>query len=93
MRKQLTLALATLSVAVAGTIGLAQIKALTLNEMVDVADGAIHGQIVGSDVFRIDDPVDVVAGLVVAGDGAGCERFHRWRRRLHGWGLPQLVGR
>ena len=58
MRKQLTLGLATLSVAVAGTIGLAQIKALTLNEMVDVADGAIHGQIVGSDVFRIDDPVD-----------------------------------
>ena len=58
MRKQITLGLSALAVAAATTIGMAQIRALNLGEMVDLADDAIHGTIVNSQVFRIDDPVD-----------------------------------
>jgi hypothetical protein len=36
----------------------AQIKSFTLEEMVATADGAVHGQIVASRVFRVDHPVD-----------------------------------
>jgi len=36
----------------------AKIKALTLPEMVDIADDAVVGQITQRDVFRIDHPVD-----------------------------------
>ena len=36
----------------------AQIKSFTLEEMVATADDAVHGQIVGSRVFRVDHPVD-----------------------------------
>jgi len=36
----------------------AKIKAMTLPEMVDMADGAVVGQITQRDVFRIDHPVD-----------------------------------
>ena len=36
----------------------AQIKHFTLEEMVQTADGAVYGQIVGSRAFRVDHPVD-----------------------------------
>ncbi len=36
----------------------AQIQRLSLEEMVDLADGAILGTIVDSQVFRVDDPID-----------------------------------
>lgn len=36
----------------------AQIKHFTLEEMVQTADGAVYGQIVGSRPFRVDHPVD-----------------------------------
>jgi len=36
----------------------AQIKSFTLEEMVQTADGAVFGQIVGSRAFRVDHPVD-----------------------------------
>lgn len=37
---------------------LAQIKSFTLEEMVQTADDAVYGQIVGSRVFSVDSPVD-----------------------------------
>jgi len=36
----------------------AQIRSFTLEEMVDVADDAVHGEIVSSEVFRVDSPID-----------------------------------
>ena len=36
----------------------AQIKSFTLEEMVQTADQAIYGQIIGSRVFRVDSPID-----------------------------------
>lgn len=50
--------LAALALAAAGTRGVAQIKAYTLDEMVQEADQAVHGQIVASRVFRVDHDVD-----------------------------------
>jgi len=43
---------------VLGAASLAQIKSFTLDEMVETADQAIYGQIIGSRSFRVDNPVD-----------------------------------
>ena len=58
MKKLYPLALGTLVLAITGTLGVAQIKAYTLDEMVGEADQAVHGQIVGSRVFRVDHAID-----------------------------------
>ncbi len=58
MRKQLSIGLAALSLTAAATIGMAQIKSMNLEEMVELADDSIHGQIVNHHVFRVDDPID-----------------------------------
>ena len=58
MRKIHLFGLSALVLGLAGTAGLAQIKELTLPEMVADTDNAIYGEIVGSHVFRIDHPVD-----------------------------------
>jgi hypothetical protein len=52
------LSLSALVLAAAGTIGLAQIQKLTLDEMVAATDHAVFGEIVGKRVFRVDHPVD-----------------------------------
>ena len=49
---------ATLVLAALGAFAPAQIKRLTLPEMVQDADQAIYGQIIGSHAFRLDDPID-----------------------------------
>ncbi|HEX6884944.1 MAG TPA: hypothetical protein VF530_16330, partial [Planctomycetota bacterium] len=41
-----------------GVSALAQIRSFTLEEMVQHADQAIHGQILASRVERIDSPID-----------------------------------
>jgi hypothetical protein len=43
---------------IAGAAGWAQIKSLTLEEMVASADNAVYGTIVSSHVFRVDHPID-----------------------------------
>jgi hypothetical protein len=61
MRKFPTLLCAATAALLAGALGVvpkAQIKMFTLDEMVDTADGAIHGQIIDRQVFRVDDPLD-----------------------------------
>ena len=58
MRKQLSIGIAALSLTAAATIGMAQIKAMNLDEMVETADSAVHGQIIDRHVFRVDDPID-----------------------------------
>jgi len=50
--------LPALALAAAGSIGLAQIESLTLEQMVQKTDSAIVGKIVASKVFRVDHPVD-----------------------------------
>ena len=50
--------MSSLSVTAAGTIGLAQIERLSLDQMVQKTDGAIVGTIVQAKVFRVDHPVD-----------------------------------
>ena len=40
------------------TLGLAQIKKYTLDEMVDEMDNAVYGEIVNRHVFRVDHPID-----------------------------------
>jgi len=50
--------LGALVLATLGTLGLAQIKEFTLQQMVDQVDNAVWGEIVGSRTFRVDDPVD-----------------------------------
>jgi hypothetical protein len=49
--------LAALAVAFCA-VAAAQIRSLSLEEMVELADGAILGTIVDTEVFRVDDPVD-----------------------------------
>jgi len=58
MRKQLSIGCAALSLSAAAAIGMAQIKAMNLEEMVDTADTAVYGQIIDRHVFRVDDPID-----------------------------------
>lgn len=52
------MALAALALSGAATLSLAQIRSMNLEEMVEVADGAIHGTIVNARVFRVDHPAD-----------------------------------
>ena len=52
------LGLATLLVAALAAAAPAQIKAFTLEEMVQTSDQAIYGQIIGSRAWRVDSPVD-----------------------------------
>jgi hypothetical protein len=40
------------------SLGLAQIKKYTLDEMVGEMDNAVYGEIVNRQVFRVDDPID-----------------------------------
>jgi len=47
-----------LALAAAGTVGLAQIERLTLDQMVQKTDNAVAGTIVKSKVFRVDHPID-----------------------------------
>lgn len=56
--KTLFSCLAALSLTAAGTIGLAQIERLSLDQMVQRTDGAIVGTIVQAKVFRVDHPID-----------------------------------
>ncbi len=56
MKKLSTLALAALALGTAASLGPAQIKELTLPEMVAEADGAVYGEIVASQVFRRPSP-------------------------------------
>ena len=50
--------LTALSVLAAGTIGLAQIERLSLEQMVQRTDDAVVGTIAQTKVFRVDHPVD-----------------------------------
>jgi hypothetical protein len=50
--------LSALAVVAAGTVGLAQIERLSLDQMVQKTDGAIVGTIQSSKVFRVDDAID-----------------------------------
>ena len=50
--------LPALALAAAGTVGLAQIERLTLDQMVQKTDNAVAGTIVKSKVFRVDHPID-----------------------------------
>jgi hypothetical protein len=50
--------LPVLALAAAGTVGLAQIERLTLDQMVQKTDNAVTGTIVKSKVFRVDHPID-----------------------------------
>ena len=47
-----------LFLAALGLTSPAQIKSFTLEEMVQTADGAVYGQIVGSHVIRVDSAID-----------------------------------
>jgi hypothetical protein len=58
MKRSIASALAGVALAAAGTMGVAQIKAFTLKEMVLEADQAVHGQIVASRAFRVDHDID-----------------------------------
>ena len=51
-------ALAASALLAAGSVGLAQIERLTLDQMVQKTDDAIVGTITQSKVFRVDHPVD-----------------------------------
>ena len=50
------LGLATLLMAVVAPAASAQIKKFDLDEMVEVMDGAVYGEIVATQSFRIDTP-------------------------------------
>ena len=58
MKKAISYGLAGLFLAAAASLGIAQIKRLTLTEMVGISDKAVQGQIVGSRVFKVDHPTD-----------------------------------
>ena len=58
MRKTPSLWLSTLLLGALGAVSLAQIKSFTLDEMVETADQAIYGQIIGSHSFKVDSPAD-----------------------------------
>src|SRR5262245_49547618 len=48
----------TLLLGALGAVSLAQIRSFTLEEMVEKADDAVYGQIIGSRAFRVDSLVD-----------------------------------
>lgn len=58
MKKVHTLGLSALALAALGTLGLAQIKELSLTEIVTESDEAVFGEITRAHVFRVDDPLD-----------------------------------
>lgn len=58
MKMSRSFGLGALVLATLGTLGLAQIKEYTLQQMVDEVDNAVWGEIVGQRTFRVDDPVD-----------------------------------
>ena len=58
MKRTLTLALAGLALGTVASLGTAQIRALDLTEMIEVADGGLHATITNRRVFRVDHPVD-----------------------------------
>lgn len=58
MKKAISYGLAGLILAASASLGIAQIKRLTLPEMVGIADKAVYGQILGSRVFKVDHPID-----------------------------------
>ena len=58
MKKITSLGLASLLLGAVSAVSLAQIKHFTLEEMVQTADQAVYGQIIGSRVLRVIDPAD-----------------------------------
>src|SRR5690349_101294 len=58
MRKFPSLWLSSLLLGALGVVSVAQIKSFTLEEMVQTADQAVYGQIIGSRVFRADSATD-----------------------------------
>lgn len=58
MRKFPSLWLSSLLLGALGVVSVAQIKSFTLEEMVQTADQAVYGQIIGSRVFRADSASD-----------------------------------
>jgi hypothetical protein len=58
MVKPLQIALTALVLGAATLLAPAQIKEYSLREMVMTADGAVHGQIINSVVFRVDSEID-----------------------------------
>jgi len=58
MRTILRVLCGTLLLGATATVATAQIRRLTLEEMVQASDQAIYGQIVGSRAWRVDSPVD-----------------------------------
>ena len=58
MKFTLTPLVLAASVLALGALGTAQIKALTLDEMVTQTEGCVFGSITGQEVFVIDHPVD-----------------------------------
>ena len=54
----LRLGITTLFLVALGAVAPAQIRSLSLEEMVQKADQAIYGQIIGSRAWRVDSPVD-----------------------------------
>lgn len=58
MKRFLSLTLLLAGAALIGSPSSAKIKALTLPEMVELADGAVYGQILQREVFRVDHPID-----------------------------------
>lgn len=58
MSKIHRIGLSAILLGLAGAAGFAQIKSLTLEEMVGSADNAVYGTIVSSRVFRVDSAID-----------------------------------
>ncbi len=58
MVKPFHIALTALVLGAATVLAPAQIKEYSLKEMITTADGAVHGQIINSVVFRVDSEVD-----------------------------------
>ncbi len=58
MKKSRMFGLGALALAALGTLGLAQIKEYSLQEMVDEVDDAVWGEIVAKRTFRVDHPID-----------------------------------
>lgn len=76
MSKTRFLGAATVAAALFGALALAQIRSTTLSEMLNELDAkAVFGEITGSTVFRVDDPVDgpelYFTTLTVEGRGVG----------------------
>ncbi len=58
MKLSLTPLVLAASILALGALGTAQIKALTLDEMVTQTEGCVFGSVTGQEVFVIDHPVD-----------------------------------